>query len=241
MAIAKRNPLPRPYTTYNIFFQLEREYILQHDLDVIPKLSPEEIFNCSDERYEGPPLPMRYQGLTLSHDWYIPGKALRKKRQHRASHGKISFIDLSKKVSSSWRNCEDSIKLFCAHVSDICAMKYKLEMHKHKKHNHNNNATAVKKKSCGRKKKMQLKPNKVLQSGQQHGATSCASSFICPEIKSRLSRCLSPDDVSSILVHMSDGPKSFGLEPAGVRSMPMPKIDIVDILDREIYQMWMRA
>ena len=112
---------PRPYTTYNIFFQLEREYILQHgerhdmfcpvllipaflatlnmflhtlsiinvDLNVTPKLSMEEVFDIADKSYDGPELPAKYQDLVLRNDWFLPGKAIKKKRRHRASHGKI--------------------------------------------------------------------------------------------------------------------------------------------------------
>jgi len=126
-------PLPRPYTAYNIFFQLEREYILQHDLNVTPKLCAEDVFDCCDQNYEGPALPSRYQGIILRNDWHVPGKAQRNKRQHRASHRRISFIDLSKKVSSSWHSCEKEVKLFCAHISDIGMMKYKRETHNYKK------------------------------------------------------------------------------------------------------------
>ena len=110
--------------------------ILQTELGVYPNLAPEEIFDASDDpNYEGPALPPKYQTITLSRDWYIPGKALRKKRQHRASHGAISFTALSKKIASSWHASDDHIKLFCARVSDIGQMKYKAAMHEYKKEN----------------------------------------------------------------------------------------------------------
>ena len=38
-----------------------------------------------------PTLPKKYQDIILADDWYIPGKAQRKKRVHRKSHGKIGF------------------------------------------------------------------------------------------------------------------------------------------------------
>ena len=59
------------------------------DLNVIPKLSPEEVFDFADNSYEGPELPAKYQDLILRNDWFLPGKAIKKKRRHRASHGKI--------------------------------------------------------------------------------------------------------------------------------------------------------
>jgi hypothetical protein len=79
----------RPYTAYNIFFQLEREFILQSVLDVTP--SVDDVFDPAADDNVIPSLPQRYQDIILSDDWYIPGKAQRKKRRHRKSHGKISF------------------------------------------------------------------------------------------------------------------------------------------------------
>lgn len=67
---------------YNIFFQIEREYILQNRLEVTPALPADEVFTTSDPNYEGPELPPRYSGLVLPSDWYVPGKGRRKKRQH---------------------------------------------------------------------------------------------------------------------------------------------------------------
>jgi hypothetical protein len=79
----------RPYTAYNIFFQLEREFILQSVLDVTPS-SVDTVFDPDADDII-PSLPRRYQEIIISDDWYIPGKAQRKKRKHRKSHGKISF------------------------------------------------------------------------------------------------------------------------------------------------------
>ena len=78
----------RPYTAYNVFFQLEREFILQCILDVTP--SVDTVFDQAADDVL-PMLPQKYQEIVLSNDWYIPGKAQRKKRKHRKSHGKISF------------------------------------------------------------------------------------------------------------------------------------------------------
>eukprot|EP00970_Alexandrium_tamarense_P018052 scaffold13313_cov314-Alexandrium_tamarense.AAC.3 len=38
---------------------------------------------AADPRYNGHPLPSRYQDLTLPSDWWIPGKGDRRKRLHR--------------------------------------------------------------------------------------------------------------------------------------------------------------
>ena len=73
----------------NIFFQLEREFILQSVLNVTP--SVDTVFDSAADDNIIPSLPQRYRDIILSDDWYIPGKAQRKKRSHRKSHGKISF------------------------------------------------------------------------------------------------------------------------------------------------------
>ena len=79
----------RPYTAYNIFFQLEREFILQNILHVMPS----DVTTAFDQTIDDtiPMLPHKYSSLLLHDDWYVPSKAERKKRRHRKSHGKISF------------------------------------------------------------------------------------------------------------------------------------------------------
>ena len=109
----------RPYTDYNIFFQLEREYILQVLLKVEPNVDADSIFNDTGEGYLGPPLPCRYSTLVLPNDWYVPGKALRKKRKHRKSHGKISFHELSQQIADAWSKADEETRAFCARLSDI--------------------------------------------------------------------------------------------------------------------------
>ena len=79
----------RPYTAYNIFFQLEREFILQSILGVTPSGVDVAFDQAKDDVI--PTLPKKYHDIVLSDDWYVPGKAQRKKRKHRKSHGKISF------------------------------------------------------------------------------------------------------------------------------------------------------
>ena len=94
----------------------------------MPDLKDEDVFSTSDPGYVSsgrPELPPRYDGIILPNDWYIPGKTRRRKRQHRASHGKISFSDLSKSVSAAWRNIDTETKLYCAQLADIGNQSYK--------------------------------------------------------------------------------------------------------------------
>jgi len=116
----------RPYTSYNLFFQLERQYILQ-TLGVQPQIAPAHIFHPVDARanYHGPPLPSRYANLILPYDWHIPGKTQRRKRSHRKSHGKIGFYELNNRISKAWAMVDDETRKFCVNLSDIESRKYK--------------------------------------------------------------------------------------------------------------------
>ena len=117
----------RAYTSYNLFFQLEREYILQTLLGHRPTISKTDIlFDPTDRTYyQGPPLPSRYQNLILPYDWHLPGKTQRRKRVHRKTHGKIGFHELNGRISSSWQVIDDEIRSFCTCLADIESIKYK--------------------------------------------------------------------------------------------------------------------
>lgn len=119
------NPKPtRPYSEYNVFFQLEREYILQALLGVKPNIEPSQIFCLQDENYKGSILPSRYRELILPYDWYIPGKARRRNRRHRKSHGKIGFLELTHQIGEAWSQVDDETRLYCASLSDIGRSEY---------------------------------------------------------------------------------------------------------------------
>jgi len=122
---------PRPCTEYNIFFQLERAYILQVLLRAPPTDDPARAFHPRQPDYAGaglPPLPSRYASLVLPYDWHLPGKEQRRKRKHRKSHGAISFHDLSRRVVDAWRVVDDDVKVYCARVSAVGMARYKAAM-----------------------------------------------------------------------------------------------------------------
>lgn len=126
------NPKPsRPCTEYNIFFQLERAYILQVELNDTTTLPPDEVFRTSQHSYAAhnlPNLPARYARLSLPYDWFLPGKEKRRKRKHRKSHGKISFQELSLKVAAAWKAVPDEVRIYCATVCSAGMDSYKSEM-----------------------------------------------------------------------------------------------------------------
>eukprot|EP00574_Skeletonema_japonicum_P005590 CAMPEP_0201727988 /NCGR_PEP_ID=MMETSP0593-20130828/14418_1 /ASSEMBLY_ACC=CAM_ASM_000672 /TAXON_ID=267983 /ORGANISM="Skeletonema japonicum, Strain CCMP2506" /LENGTH=138 /DNA_ID=CAMNT_0048219961 /DNA_START=109 /DNA_END=521 /DNA_ORIENTATION=- len=78
----------RPLTAYHIYFQIEREFIIQTLSGEDADKSIFEGKNCLND------VPKRYINTKLSPDWYLgPGK--RAKRKHRKQHGKIGFLELS--------------------------------------------------------------------------------------------------------------------------------------------------
>eukprot|EP00804_Cyclotella_cryptica_P005156 CCRYP_018677-RA/>CCRYP_018677-RA protein AED:0.32 eAED:0.32 QI:1/1/1/1/1/0.5/2/0/232 len=115
----------RPYTAYNVFFQLEREYILQNVFQVVPCLQLSDIFDYDPKEYHGPRLPSRYSEIILRREWHLPGKGRRNKRSHRASHGKIGFKELSQLIAKSWTTVDAETKEFCQTYSEECRVRYK--------------------------------------------------------------------------------------------------------------------
>ena len=123
----------RPYSDYNIYWQLQREYILQVELGFQPDYEYEDVFDPLDsDNYQGPPLPSKYSDLVYLNDWHLPGKEKRRKRRHRKTHGKIGFKELSLKIASSWKSADAETKLFCAKMSDISLLQYKKDMRAYK-------------------------------------------------------------------------------------------------------------
>jgi len=146
-ATADQSKPPRPCTEYNIFFQLERAYILQLLLRAPPSLdldSPADAFHARQPTYAGhPPLPGRYAALVLPYDWHLPGKELRRKRKHRKSHGVIGFHELSRQVVAAWRVVDDEVKAFCAQVSAVGMARYKADSREWKAKNKNKRPTTI--------------------------------------------------------------------------------------------------
>ena len=142
----------RPLTAYHIFFQLEREYLIQTDTSAAAdaadtdkeeekKDSPAKAKRQSKnsdiaptEYYKGT-LPTKYKDIKLSHDWYYaPGK--RRKRAHRkVSHG-FSFLELSKTIIEKWKALDtssddtDGIKEFVTKLAKEELEDYKIEISK---------------------------------------------------------------------------------------------------------------
>lgn len=117
----------RPLTAYHIYFQIEREYIIQTESR--PDASIHENKSYIHD------VPRRYRSIKLLPDWYAgPGKK-QQKRRHRKSHGKIGFLELSRVISKRWATLETSDPETKRYVSQIAAREleeYKLEMKEYK-------------------------------------------------------------------------------------------------------------
>lgn len=118
----------RPLTSYHIFFQLERELIIQ---TMAGEDADESIL--SNKVYLND-VPQRYRNIKLLPNWYAgPGK--RQKRKHRKQHGQIGFLELSHLISSTWAKLEDidpEVKLFVQKVAQDQIEEYYREMEEYK-------------------------------------------------------------------------------------------------------------
>jgi len=114
----------RPLTAYHIYFQIEREFIIQTmaDEDDDKSIHEGKIF------FHG--VPERYKATKLSPDWYFaPGK--RAKRKHRKKHGKIGFHELSRVISSRWATLEETnpdVRQFVTKLANQVNEEYKREL-----------------------------------------------------------------------------------------------------------------
>lgn len=127
-AVADIKKPMRPLTAYHIFFQIEREYIIQ------TTAGPDADKSIHDNKCYLPNVPRRYRCIKLLSDWFAgPGK--RKKRKHRKSHGKVGFLELSQLISKRWKNLSTTDPETKHFVSKIAAgelAEYKVEMQNYK-------------------------------------------------------------------------------------------------------------
>jgi hypothetical protein len=92
-------PSQKPLTSYVIFFQLERKRIIQDAIDDDRPYTHTDIINTIEERLQPKP-----------------------RRKHRKTHGKASFKDMAKIISSKWRKLDyETKKLFQSYASQYNA------------------------------------------------------------------------------------------------------------------------
>lgn len=117
----------RPLTAYHLFLQLEREYIIQSEIEGDVPIDNDKVY-LEDA-------PQRYKNIRISQDWYEKsGK--RAKRKHRKSHGKIGFLELSRIIAVRWKQLSTTDQETLQFVQKIakCELKkYFDEMNEYKK------------------------------------------------------------------------------------------------------------
>ena len=105
----------------DVFFQLERQFILQTHSRYEVDSAPKEIDDQVDNR------PAKYRNIILPKDWYIVG-ANKKKRQDHINHGLISFVELTKAIASSWRRVDNETRTYVKDIADQLFIKYRREV-----------------------------------------------------------------------------------------------------------------
>ncbi|EED87053.1 predicted protein [Thalassiosira pseudonana CCMP1335] len=113
----------RPLNSYNLFFILERQLLLQSKgFDTtkgkgLSRRSRSVYFDdYADLALQFPPLPSRYQSVHLSADWYMHGKD-KKTREHIKTHGVISLKELSRSMAANWKMVDEDIKEYVTEVA----------------------------------------------------------------------------------------------------------------------------
>mmetsp|Transcript_38597 Transcript_38597/g.80897 ORF Transcript_38597/g.80897 Transcript_38597/m.80897 type:complete len:427 (-) Transcript_38597:126-1406(-) len=168
----------RPLTAYHIFFQIEREYIIQTlakvDGDTASDNNSNGTESCAaylDNKICLPNVPHRYRNTRLSRDWHAgPGK--RRKRKHRKQHGKIGFLELSRLVSTRWARLEELDPETLRFVRAIARKEledYYQEMKDYKKAISLSTSDAVTMPSTKRKGNMAAKKKKAARSSRSSG------------------------------------------------------------------------
>lgn len=125
-----KKPL-RPLSSFHLFSQIEREYIIQ----TTSTNNNSGAVDTDPNKSYLTDVPSRYRSIKLSSDWYAgPGK--RQKRKHRKAHGVIGFQELSRLISQRWATLDTTDSKTKAFVTTIAAREleeYKLEVKEYKK------------------------------------------------------------------------------------------------------------
>jgi len=149
----------RPLTAYHIYFQIEREFIIQTLSGEDADKSIFEGKNCLNN------VPKRYINTKLSPDWYLgPGK--RAKRKHRKQHGKIGFLELSRVISTRWAKLEETdpdIKQFVSKLAKQELEVYQREVEEYKELTKDIAPSAAPTKATVKKSKKRKQPEQVQQ------------------------------------------------------------------------------
>ncbi len=115
---------PKPYTKYTIFFRLERMRLLIEsglvDDEIRATLQP----NHFD--YIEHPRPSKYRDVQMPPFWYssFVKPEYIENRKHRKIDGRISFKELSQKISATWKEIDEETAAYIEKLADFEQAKY---------------------------------------------------------------------------------------------------------------------
>ena len=231
----KREKPKRPLTAYHIYFQIEREFIIQ-------TMSSEDT-DKGKSIHEGKALfhgvPTRYKDTKLSPDWYF-GPGRRAKRKHRKQHGKIGFLELSRVIASRWTKLEETdpdIKQFVSKIASQQFDEYKRELKEYRENLTMNMTTPVVVSKRGSKLKYQQTSPRS-SSSPLHGEHPCED---ISSMESPVQPCEKSDPIDLEALH-----EVFEIDFANTYQQRRrfkwgerkAEDDFVDICDDDILNMW---
>ncbi|KAL7449035.1 LOW QUALITY PROTEIN: hypothetical protein ACHAXS_005168 [Conticribra weissflogii] len=116
---------PKPYTKYTIYFRLERmRLLLESDLidDEIKTTFQPDHFDYIEH-----PRPLKYKDVQMPPFWYssFVKPEYIENRKHCKKEGRISFKELSQKISASWRSIDDETASYINKLAEFERVKYK--------------------------------------------------------------------------------------------------------------------
>ena len=99
----------KPLSPYNLFFQLERQRILQHGMD----------------QFDSTGLMITQETMRKANEAHLQRRG---KRAHRRSHGKIGFHDLAQIVAARWKQLDEEARDRLRHFAKAEKAKYLKEL-----------------------------------------------------------------------------------------------------------------
>jgi hypothetical protein len=118
--LSSSDPPVRALSAYNFFFRDERNRIL----------------NGGKMEFS-----LARQNELLEEHW---GRSRTEKRRHRKSHGKIDFTTLSRRISSEWKNLDDTGKAFYKRIAALDWHRFRRELEMYKRGSLSGEATSNK-------------------------------------------------------------------------------------------------
>jgi len=150
-------PVPkRPLTAYNLFYILERNYIVQQHQKATSSILTGDVTNIDPYASER---PKRYRSVVLPSNWYVVGMN-RTKRSDYKNHGLISFTHLSKTISEMWKEVDEEVKVYCKKLASQEMNRYRYEQELFKEKYGEEAFEAQKKKYNKRSKNISDEPDK---------------------------------------------------------------------------------